>query len=65
MVASDGSINAKGMGHPRGAGTYARFVRQYVREWGDLKLVEAMKKTSYLAAVQLEQAAPIPRSPVT
>lgn len=61
MVASDGSINAKGMGHPRGAGTYARFVRQYVREWGDLKLVEAMKKTSYLAAVQLEQAAPAMR----
>jgi N-acyl-D-aspartate/D-glutamate deacylase len=61
MVASDGSIDAQGRGHPRGAGTYARFVRQYVREWGDLTLVEAMRKTSYLAAVQLEQAAPAMR----
>ena len=61
MVASDGTINAQGRGHPRGAGTYARFVRQYVREWGDLTLVEAMRKTSYLAAVQLEQAAPAMR----
>jgi N-acyl-D-aspartate/D-glutamate deacylase len=58
MVGSDGSINAEGRGHPRGAGTYARFVRQYVREWGDLSLVDAMRKTSYLAAVQLQQAAP-------
>lgn len=56
MVASDGSINAQGRGHPRGAGTFARFVRQYVREWGDLTLLEAMSKTSYLAALQLEQA---------
>jgi len=58
MVASDGTISPEGRGHPRGAGTYARFVRQYVREWGDLTLVEAMRKTSYLAAVQLEQASP-------
>jgi dihydroorotase len=61
MVASDGAINEQGRGHPRGAGTYARFVRQYVREWGDLTLVEAMRKTSYMAAVQLEQAAPVMR----
>ena len=61
MVGSDGSINAQGRGHPRGAGTYARFVRQYVREWGDLTLLEAMTKTSYLAALQLEQASPAMR----
>jgi dihydroorotase len=61
MVASDGAISAEGRGHPRGAGTYARFLRQYVREWGDLTLVEAMRKTSYLAAVQLQQASPAMR----
>ncbi|MCX8214368.1 MAG: amidohydrolase family protein [SAR202 cluster bacterium] len=61
MVASDGEISPEGLGHPRGAGTYARFLRQYVREWGDLSLVEAMRKTSYLAAVQLQQASPAMR----
>jgi len=61
MVASDGAISPDGRGHPRGAGTYARFLRQYVREWGDLSLVEAMRKTSYLAAVQLQQASPAMR----
>ncbi|MDX1646390.1 MAG: amidohydrolase family protein [Longimicrobiales bacterium] len=58
MVGSDGSINAQGRGHPRGAGTYARFLRQFVREWNELTLVEAMRKTSYLAALQLQQASP-------
>lgn len=58
MVSSDGSINAEGRGHPRGAGTYARFIRRFVREWHDLTLLEAMTKTSYLAALQLEQASP-------
>ncbi len=58
MVSSDGSINAEGRGHPRGAGTYARFIRKFVREWHDLTLLEAMTKTSYLAALQLEQASP-------
>jgi dihydroorotase-like cyclic amidohydrolase len=61
MVASDGAISPEGRGHPRGAGTYARFLRQYVREWGDLSLVEAMRKTSYMAAVQLQQASPAMR----
>lgn len=58
MVGSDGSINEEGRGHPRGAGTYARFLRLFVRERGDLTLVQAMRKTSYLAAVQLQQASP-------
>ena len=61
MVASDGAISPEGRGHPRGAGTYARFLRQYVREWGDVTLVEAMRKTSFLAAVQLQQASPAMR----
>lgn len=61
MVGSDGAINARGRGHPRGAGTYARFIRQYVREWRDLTLLEAMAKTSYMAAVQLQHASPAMR----
>lgn len=58
MVSSDGAINAEGRGHPRGAGTYARFLRRFVREWQDMDLVEAMRKTSYLAAVQMEKGSP-------
>jgi len=58
MVGSNGSINEEWGGHPRGAGTYARLIRQYVREWRNLTLLKAMTKTSYLAALQLEQASP-------
>lgn len=61
MLASDGAISPEGRGHPRGAGTYARFLRQFVREWEDLTLVEAMRKTSYLAAVRLQQSSPAMR----
>lgn len=61
MLASDGAISPEGLGHPRGAGTYARFLRQFVREWEDLTLVEAMRKTSYLAAVRLQQSSPAMR----
>ena len=61
MLASDGAISPEGRGHPRGAGTYARFLRQFVREWGDLTLVDAMRKTSYLAAVRLQQSSPAMR----
>ncbi|MEZ4416428.1 MAG: amidohydrolase family protein [Gemmatimonadota bacterium] len=61
MVSSDGSIDAEGRGHPRGAGTYARFFRQYVREEGLIDLMDAVRKTSYLAAVQLQQASPAMR----
>ncbi|MDP4745019.1 MAG: amidohydrolase family protein [Porticoccaceae bacterium] len=58
MVASDGSINAEGKGHPRGAGTYARFFRRYVVEDGLLTPLEAARKTSYLAALRMQKAAP-------
>ena len=61
MVGSDGSIDADGRGHPRGAGTYARFIRRFVREEGHLTLMEAIRKTSYLAALRLQQAAPAMR----
>jgi len=57
MVGSDGGIE-DGRGHPRGAGTYARILRQYVREEKHLSLMEALRKMSYLPAQRLVQAAP-------
>jgi len=60
MVGSDGGID-DGRGHPRGAGTYARILRQYVREEKHLSLMEALGKMSYLPAQRLVQAAPAMR----
>jgi len=57
MVGSDGGIH-DGRGHPRGAGTYARILRQYVREEKHLSLMEALRKMSYMPAQRLVQAAP-------
>lgn len=60
MVGSDGGIR-HGEGHPRGAGTYARMLRKYVREEGLLTLMEAIRKMSYQPARQLVEAAPVMR----
>ena len=46
-VCSDGSLVD---GHPRGAGTFAKIYRYYVREKGLLTLQEAVRKTTSLAA---------------
>jgi N-acyl-D-aspartate/D-glutamate deacylase len=59
MVGSDGGIN-RGRGHPRGAGTYARFLRQFVRE-GEMPLMEALRKMTYLPAQRVVKAAPVMR----
>jgi N-acyl-D-aspartate/D-glutamate deacylase len=56
IVASDGHI-AKGKGHPRGAGTYARVLSRYVREQGRLSLMDALRKASLLPAQRLEGVA--------
>jgi len=53
MVASDGAP-----GHPRNAGTYARFYDQYVRQRGTVTLLEAVRKMSYMPAVRLEKSTP-------
>ena len=52
MIASDGGI-VNGMGHPRGAGTYARVLGKYVRE-EVLSLMDAIRKSSLMLAQRLE-----------
>jgi len=44
--------------HPRSAGCFCRFVRQYVRERNKLTLVEAMRKTSLIPAQILGESVP-------
>ncbi len=60
MVGSDGGIR-DGRGHPRGAGTYGKFLREYVREEGRVGLMEAIRKMSTLPAERLSEAAPVMR----
>ena len=53
MIASDGAYadgSEAGSGHPRGAGTFARFLGHYVREEGVLPLEEAIRKITSLPA---------------
>ena len=53
MIASDGAYadgSEAGRGHPRGAGTFARFLGHYVREEGVLPLEEAIRKITSLPA---------------
>ncbi len=49
MIASDGLE-----GHPRNAGTYSRVLRQYVREKGNLTLMDALRKMTLMPAEMLE-----------
>lgn len=52
MIASDGAYVEPGehRGHPRGAGTFARVLGRYVREWKVLTLEDAVKKMTRLPA---------------
>ncbi len=54
MVASDGLV-----GHPRNAGTFARILGHYVRERGELELMDALRKISLMPAQRLEKRAPM------
>ena len=56
IVASDGHI-AKGKGHPRGAGTYARVLSRYVRDQGRMSLMDAIRKSALAPAQRLEGVA--------
>ncbi|MEQ9394343.1 amidohydrolase family protein [Haliea sp.] len=44
--------------HPRSAGTFARFLRQYVGEQQSLSLLEAIERVSFGPAVILQDSAP-------
>lgn len=60
-IASDGWI-ANGKGHPRTSGTSGRVLGYYVRETGQLRLADAIRKLALLPAQRLEQVAPMFRN---
>ncbi len=51
MIASDG-----GDGHPRNAGSFARILAYYVRDTGQLTLMDAIRKMSLMPAQRLERS---------
>ena len=53
IVASDG-----GIGHPRGAGTFARILGRYVREQGALGLMDALARMTIRPTQRLEEFVP-------
>jgi N-acyl-D-aspartate/D-glutamate deacylase len=57
MIASDGIVE-NGKGHPRGVGTFARVLGQYVREQKALSLMDAVRKSSLMPAQRLESMSP-------
>lgn len=56
-IASDGGLR-NGVGHPRTAGTFARILGHYVRERGNLTVMEALRKMALIPAERLEEWAP-------
>ena len=53
MVGSDGQLaaeNGRVLGHPRGAGSPARFLKEFVREKQVLSLMEGIRKLTLLPA---------------
>ncbi|NVN11706.1 amidohydrolase family protein [Nguyenibacter vanlangensis] len=54
-------LPADAVSHPRSSGTFARFLRVYMRERGMLSLMEAMAKCSWLPASIVAPAAPAMR----
>lgn len=58
MIASDGMPMTEASPHPRGAGTRARVLAEYVRERGSLDLMSAVRKMSLDPARRLESFAP-------
>jgi len=58
IVASDGGGLDDGRGHPRSVGTFARFLRLYVREKKILSLQEALRRITLMPAQRLENSIP-------
>jgi N-acyl-D-aspartate/D-glutamate deacylase len=58
MIASDGVPYVNGRAHPRGAGTFARVLGQYVREQQVIPLMEGLRKMTIMPARRLEDAVP-------
>lgn len=54
MVSSNAAYgpHLEGVGHPEGAGTFAKLLGEYVREKGALSLFDALKKITYLPAMR-------------
>jgi dihydroorotase len=57
MVASDGMPYAPGA-HPRGAGTFSRFLGRYVRDQEIISLMGGLSKMTLMPAMRLEAIAP-------
>src|SRR5262249_50981803 len=57
-IASDGAIGEGQQNHPRGAGTFCRVLRRYVREQHVLPLMTALAKMTLLPAERMSYAAP-------
>lgn len=59
MIASDGGSWENNVGHPRGAGTFARVLGRYVREQNVLSLHEALAKMTIQPARRLQSYVPV------
>lgn len=57
MIASDGELK-NGKGHPRTAGTYARFLGRFVREEKLVSWMDAIRKVALMPAHRLERWVP-------
>jgi N-acyl-D-aspartate/D-glutamate deacylase len=57
IIASDGMLTG-GKGHPRGVGSFSRFLGKYVREEKVLSLTEGLRKITLMPARRLEGIAP-------
>ncbi len=62
IIASDGMPLRDASPHPRGAGTRARMLAEYVRRRGDLDLMTAIRKMSLDPARRLERFVPAMRN---
>ncbi len=58
IVASDGGGLDGGRGHPRSVGTFARFLRLYVREKKILPLMDALRRITVMPSQRLETSIP-------